>query len=185
MPKSGPPVEVTHEPTLLVAARRQTIDRTALSEFFDAAYAELVETLAAADVRIVGAPIAWYFRVPDDTVDVAAAFPVADAAPRPLGQDVAEPDVPPTEILTLPGGRCLVTEHVGPYRAWARPGTASWSAGTPTTAPSGVGTSGRCTSARRAASPTRGAGAHGSSSRSAETAEPCGEFGTACRRRRE
>jgi effector-binding domain-containing protein len=115
MPKSGPPVEVTHEPTLLVAARRQTIDRTALSEFFDAAYAELVETLAAADVRIVGAPIAWYFRVPDDTVDVAAAFPVADAAPRPLGQDVAEPDVPPMEILTLPGGRCLVTEHVGPY----------------------------------------------------------------------
>lgn len=111
MPTDTPPVEVTLEPTFLVAASRRTVARGDLGEFLDAAYRELQDAIDAAGARVVGPPIAWYARVPDATADVAAAFPVAGL---PLGP-VASAAGADVEVLPLTGGRCLVTEHVGPY----------------------------------------------------------------------
>ncbi len=114
MPTDTPPVEVTLEPTFLVAASRRTVARADLGAFFDLAHREVLDAVEAAGARVVGPPIAWYARVPDATADVAAAFPVAGLPLGPVTPATGEPTAP-VEVLPLTGGRCLATEHVGAY----------------------------------------------------------------------
>ncbi|MFC8192601.1 GyrI-like domain-containing protein [Cellulomonas sp. NPDC057328] len=114
MPTDTPPVEVTLEPTFLVAASRRTVARADLGAFLDLAHGEVRDAVEAAGARVVGPAIAWYGHVPDATADVAAAFPVAGLPLGPVTPAGGEP-VAPVEVVPLTGGRCLVTEHVGPH----------------------------------------------------------------------
>ncbi|MFS0705027.1 AraC family transcriptional regulator [Cellulomonas sp. 179-A 9B4 NHS] len=117
MPTDSPPVEVTLEPTFLVAAARRTVASADVGAFLDLAHGEVRDAVEAAGARVVGPAIAWYGHVPDATADVAAALPVAGLPLGPVTPAGGAPVAPvaPVEVLPLTGGRCLVTEHVGPH----------------------------------------------------------------------
>jgi effector-binding domain-containing protein len=87
------------------AAVRAEVPMAELPTVFDRGFGEVMRVVAAQGIAIVGAPFGFYPRMPTDTVEVVAGFPVS-AVVTPDG------DVTPFE---LPGGRVVEGVHVGPY----------------------------------------------------------------------
>lgn len=89
------------------AVVRAEVPMAELRSVFDRGFGEVMRVAAAQGVAIGGPPFGFYPRMPTDTVEVAAGFPVS-AAVTPDG------DVTPFE---LPGGRVVTGIHVGSYES--------------------------------------------------------------------
>lgn len=98
------PSLITLVPTT-VAVLREIVPMNALPPFFDRAFHVVPAVLGRQQIAITGPPLALYFGMPSDTVDVAAGFPSATAA-------APEDGVSP---FTLPGGRAARVLHRGSY----------------------------------------------------------------------
>lgn len=110
MPESTfEPTVVSHEPQDC-AVIRERVAMGDLTSFFARAFELSASAAAGQGRRIVGPPLAVYFGMPGETIDVAAGFPV-DAA------ITADGSVAPH---TLPGGRAVEALHVGPYDTLAQ-----------------------------------------------------------------
>lgn len=94
--------ERTEQPT---ACLREVVPMNAMPQFFERTFHAVMAALQQQGVAPAGPPYAIYYRMPTDTVDVAAGFPVT----RPI-----EPDGE-VQPGTLPGGRTYQAVHVGPY----------------------------------------------------------------------
>ncbi|SDB79773.1 effector-binding domain-containing protein [Raineyella antarctica] len=88
-----------------VASLRRTIGMEELPSFFDMAYPAIVGSLTRQGVPPAGPALGIYFGTPGETIDVAAAFPIAAAI---------LPDGEVHEIL-LPAGRVAEVVHHGSY----------------------------------------------------------------------
>lgn len=95
-------VELSPQPTAVV---REQVPMTALTQFFDRAFAAVMHTLAAQGVEPAGPPFGLYHGTPGETVDVEAGFPVKGSI---------EPDETVIPSV-LPGGRAVEAVHIGPY----------------------------------------------------------------------
>jgi effector-binding domain-containing protein len=91
----------------LAAVVRAEVPMAGLRSVFDRGFGEVMRVAAVQGVAISGPPFGFYPRMPTDTVEVAAGFPVS-AAITPDG------DVTPFE---LPGGRVVTGIHVGSYES--------------------------------------------------------------------
>lgn len=101
---STEPYLVTLEP-VTVAAIRETVPMSALTGFFDRVFRATMATAQQQGIPVVGPPVAVYYQMPSDTVDVAGGFPTASPV-EPDG------DVHPVD---LPGGQAAQVMHVGSY----------------------------------------------------------------------
>lgn len=81
-----------------------------LPSVFDRAFHAVVEAVQAQGLEITGPPFGFYPRMPAETVEVAAGFPVTGPV-TPIGEVTA---------LELPGGRAVTAMHVGSYDALAQ-----------------------------------------------------------------
>lgn len=88
-----------------VAVLREIVPMTALQPFFDRAFHAVPAVLSTQQIALSGPPLAVYFGMPSDTVDVAAGF----ASATPVSP---ESGVTP---FTLPGGRAGRVLHHGSY----------------------------------------------------------------------
>lgn len=108
-------VEVELVPAAVV---REVVEMTALAEFFDSAFGQILATLVAEGIEPIGPPFALYHGQPTDTADLEVGFPV----------DRAIGTVEPVEPGSTPGGRVARVVHVGAYdelgRSWER--LAAW-----------------------------------------------------------
>jgi effector-binding domain-containing protein len=93
-------------PAETVATMRRVLPVGELPKFFQQAFGEVAEEVGPAGGHISGPPFGWYHRMPKDTVDVTAGFPVAG--------DVHTPDGG-VHVEERPGGLAVVGVHVGPY----------------------------------------------------------------------
>ncbi len=98
------PVALTVEPCA-VAVLREVVPVSTLPQFFDRAFHVVPAVLARQQITITGPPLAIYFGMPSDTVDVAGGSPTD----RPV---LPENGVVP---FTLPGGRVVRLVHRGSY----------------------------------------------------------------------
>ena len=73
-------IEITEVATQLVAVERKTIPMDGFPAFFDRVFGEVIAAVGAAGGTVVGAPFGWYHRMPTDTADVSAGFPVSGLA---------------------------------------------------------------------------------------------------------
>ncbi|TIC80476.1 GyrI-like domain-containing protein [Nocardioides sp. GY 10113] len=92
------------EPQEAIAVRGD-VAPAELPEFFGHAFRDAAQAAAAAGVGIAGPPFGFYPRMPTETVEVEAGFPVS-ARPEAHGR---------AHRLLLPGGRAVQAMHVGPY----------------------------------------------------------------------
>lgn len=90
------------QPAAVVGA---AVPQDELRLLFDRAFHEVIRVAGEQGRTITGPPFGFYPRLPTDTVEVAAGFPVS-APVTPDG------DVTPME---LPGGPVITGIHVGPY----------------------------------------------------------------------
>jgi effector-binding domain-containing protein len=97
--------EVIELPAVHAAVVRREIRMDELPEFFGHAFQTVMEAATRQQVSVAGAPFGYYPRMPTDTVEVAAGFPVATPI-TPEGE---------VEVLELPAGPAVVGMHVGPY----------------------------------------------------------------------
>lgn len=101
----------THAPEIVTlqpspaALMRETVRLDALAPFFERAFTTVAGTVGRQGGTLTGAPIAVYYGMPSETVDVGAGFPTAGPITPDAGV-VAE---------TLPGGRAVQLLHEGPY----------------------------------------------------------------------
>lgn len=107
-------VELSTEPTRLVAVHRRTIAMGEIRDFYDHAYAAVVAALARQGSAPDGPGIGWYHGMPAETCTISAGFPVVGIPAGELSDEVA--------VVDLPGGRALIAVHEGSYDALA----ASW-----------------------------------------------------------
>jgi fermentation-respiration switch protein FrsA (DUF1100 family) len=79
--------------------------------------------ITAAGLTVDGPPIVRYLEWGGATADLEIGFPVAGPAAAIEGLPAAVPGAGPGRSA-LPGGRCVVAEHVGPYQdlpaTWGR-----------------------------------------------------------------
>lgn len=100
---------VTIEPQQAAAVRGELpVDQ--LPTLFDRAFHLVLEVVQAQGLDVTGPPFGFYPRMPGETVEVAAGFPVSG------------PIVPTGEVtaLVLPGGRAATAIHVGSYDGLAQ-----------------------------------------------------------------
>ncbi len=95
---------VTLEPQL-TAVVRDELPLEQLPSLFDRAFHLVVEAVQAQALEVTGPPFGFYPRMPAETVEVAAGFPVSGRI-SPTGEVTA---------LELPGGRAATGLHVGSY----------------------------------------------------------------------
>ncbi|MBX9472194.1 GyrI-like domain-containing protein [Microcella sp.] len=88
-----------------VAVLREVVPLSTLPQFFDRAFQAVPAVLSRQQITITGPPLAIYFGMPTDTVDVAGGVPSA-------GMVVPEDGV---GAFTLPGGRVARVVHRGSY----------------------------------------------------------------------
>ncbi|SDR90983.1 effector-binding domain-containing protein [Paraoerskovia marina] len=100
-------MEIVDQPAIVAAARRAEIAMSEMRPFFDTAYTAVASAAGAGGGTISGPAIAWYSRMPAETADVTAGFPVAGLEVGPLADDV--------DVVEIPGGRSAVATAVGPY----------------------------------------------------------------------
>ena len=86
---------------------REQVPMNQLPQFFGRAFGKTMSVAQAQGRHIVGPPIAVYFGMPTDTVDVAAGFPID--APVEAGDG--------TEPYELPGGQAVEMLHIGSYES--------------------------------------------------------------------
>lgn len=98
----------TIDPQIAAGARFE-VPMAELQNVFGRGFAAVAQAAATQGIALTGPPFAFYPRMPTDTVEVIAGFPVA----APIA---AEGEVEPFE---LPGGRVITATHVGPYEAMA------------------------------------------------------------------
>lgn len=107
------PTIVSLEPAT-AAVVRERVPMTALTEFFGRVFPATMAAAHAQGVELSGPPIAIYYGMPTDTVDVAGGFPTAGPVAADAGITNAD----------LPGGRAVQVLHLGPYdtleRTYAR-----------------------------------------------------------------
>lgn len=102
---------MTHDPQLItlapatVAVVRETVPMADLTSYFDRAFHATMAAAEAQGVPIAGPPVAVYYGMPGESVDVAAGFPTA----QPIAPDGA------VTTAELPGGRAVQLLHVGTY----------------------------------------------------------------------
>lgn len=108
MPLISPHV-VHLEPQESIAVRGE-VPRAELAAFFEDAFHQAAAQAQEAGLEIVGPPFGFYPRMPDETVEVEAGFPVSRPA-DPRGG---------AHRLVLPGGRAVEAIHVGPYDSMER-----------------------------------------------------------------
>ena len=96
-------------PALPIAARRATVPFSGLKDFFDTTLPAVWQAMAAQNLTPVGPPLARYWGMPGETVDVEAGFPV-----------IGFTDTGDIHAATLPGGPAGVAIHVGPYDSLAQ-----------------------------------------------------------------
>jgi effector-binding domain-containing protein len=101
------PFEIVTQPEQNAAVVRDELPMARLSELFDRAFHTVIAACDAQGVPVVGPPFGFYPRMPGETVEVAAGFPVA----RPI---TASGEVEP---MVLPGGRMVRGVHVGPFES--------------------------------------------------------------------
>ncbi len=89
------------------AVVRAEVPLSELSTVFDRGFPEVMRVAQAQGIAITGPPFGFYPRMPTDTVEVVAGFPVS--APITPDGDVTS--------FELPGGRVVTGLHVGPYDA--------------------------------------------------------------------
>ena len=89
----------------LAAVVRDELPVGQLPTLFDRAFHQVMEAVEAQGLRVTGPPFGFYPRMPGDTVEVAAGFPVSGPI-TPTGAVTA---------LELPGGRAVTGVHVGGY----------------------------------------------------------------------
>lgn len=106
----------TDVPTVPFAAVRATVPMSDLASFYDAAYRQVADAAQREGWTLSGPAIGWYRGMPTDVVDLAAGFPVEDAA---VGATSGE-----VQVTELPGGAALTLTHTGGYDglpgAWDR-----------------------------------------------------------------
>jgi effector-binding domain-containing protein len=97
--------EIKDFPIQPAATIRTTTTADGLREFFDDALPAVASHLAGAGIEPAGPPFALFHEYDPEKVDLETGFPVAE--PIEDGDRVRASD--------LPGGRAVVTWHVGPY----------------------------------------------------------------------
>jgi effector-binding domain-containing protein len=106
--------EIATAEAVTTAAVRRTVAMSEMADFYDTAFRELTETLAAQGVRPTGPAFGLYHGAPAETADVEAGF-ATDRAVEPAGAVIAS---------SLPGGRVARVVHHGAYDAlgesWGR-----------------------------------------------------------------
>lgn len=100
-------------PELPVATRRATVAFSELPAFFDATLPAVWAAMQAQGLKPLGPPLARYWGMPGESVDVEAGFPVAGFS-----------DTDDIHAGSLPGGAAVVGMHIGPYDTMR----ASWQA---------------------------------------------------------
>jgi effector-binding domain-containing protein len=100
---------VTIEPKQTAVVRAELpVDQ--LPSLFDRAFHLVMEAVLSQRLQVTGPPFGFYPRLPGETVEVAAGFPVSGPI-TPTGEVTA---------LELPGGRAVTGIHVGSYDALER-----------------------------------------------------------------
>lgn len=84
---------------------RSEVPMQDLSDVFQHGFQETSRVAGAQGLAVIGPPFGFYPRMPTDTVEVLAGFPVA--APVTPDGDVT--------AFTLPGGEVVTGMHVGSY----------------------------------------------------------------------
>ena len=109
----GPPVAFVDLELVRVAAVRSIVAPEDVPDFMSDALVLVAGALRLAGLEPAGPPLARYFAMTAEGLDVAAGFPVAELF---LGSGVVHPG-------ELPSGPAAVATHVGPYSgleaAWA------------------------------------------------------------------
>ncbi len=105
---SDTPELINLEPTT-VAVVHETVPMSELIGFFDRAFHTVMGAVEAQGVAITGPPFAMYYRMPTDTVDLAAGFPTESPIASTGGVEASE----------LPGGQAAQLLHVGSYDSLA------------------------------------------------------------------
>lgn len=100
-----PEVRLHDRTEVHTAGIRRTVPLSALTDFFSEAFTKTMSALDEQGVAPIGPPFGKYYGSPGATVDVEAGFPVA--APIDRAGEVAPG--------SLPRGRVLEAEHLGPY----------------------------------------------------------------------
>ncbi len=100
---------VTIEPQQAAVVRGELpVDQ--LPSLFDRAFHLVLEVVQSQGLEVTGPPFGFYPRMPGETVEVAAGFPVSGPI-SPTGEVTA---------LVLPGGRAAIALHVGSYDGLAQ-----------------------------------------------------------------
>ncbi len=91
----------------LAAVVRAEVPLDELRAMFAHGFGQVMRVAEAQGVAITGPPFGFYPRMPSDTVEVAAGFPVSTGV-------TPDGEVHPFE---LPGGRVVTGMHIGPYES--------------------------------------------------------------------
>ena len=94
----------------IAAAVRGELPVSELPSFFGRAFTAVWAAVEEAGASVAGPPFGYYPSMPTDVVVVEAGFPVSTRI-EPSGE---------VHPLELPGGRAVVTVHVGPYETMAQ-----------------------------------------------------------------
>jgi effector-binding domain-containing protein len=92
------------------AVVRADVPTEELPAFFGRAFHQVMQAVQDQGLTVTGPPFGFYPRMPTETIEVAAGFPVS-AEVEPDGE---------VSALGLPGGRAIVGVHVGPYDTLAQ-----------------------------------------------------------------
>jgi effector-binding domain-containing protein len=95
---------ITIEPQHAAVVRAE-VPLAELPGVFERAFHAVPEAARAQGLAVTGPPFGFYPRMPGETVEVAAGFPVSGPV-APTGEVTA---------LELPGGRAVYGVHVGPF----------------------------------------------------------------------
>ncbi|MBT0995593.1 GyrI-like domain-containing protein [Cellulomonas sp. DKR-3] len=98
-------VERVELPAVTLVAVRRTVRMDQLAGFYDQAYGQVAQALAASGVAPAGPAVGWYAGMPTDSVDVAAGFAVPEGSGPFEGVDTVE----------LPASAAVVGTYTGPY----------------------------------------------------------------------
>jgi len=104
-PPSDTQPEIVDVELITAAVVRDVVEMSAMSDFFDQAFGQILATLVAEGIEPTGPPFALYHGPPAATADLEVGFPVD----RVIGA------VEPVEPGSTPAGRVARLVHVGPY----------------------------------------------------------------------
>ena len=105
---AGMDIEITNEPSRLVAVVRRTVATADLVPFYDSVYTDVVAALHAVGSGPAGPALGWlHHDGRADALDIAAGFEVTGLELGPLTPDV--------EVVEIPSGRAVAGDYQGPY----------------------------------------------------------------------